>query len=217
MSLPANDLAAAGFAILGRELHAESVTRLVRPHPVHMARLVRLHGSARHLAEAVPEILMRPEASRALEHELVQAMVTCLADDDQARPAPGWRRHGAIIKRFEDVLAAHDNRPMYVAEICAAVGASQSTLRACCCEHLGMGPVRYLWLRRMNLVRRALQRANSITSVTDIATEHGFWELGRFSVQYRALFGESPSVTLHRSPDDCRSANDSPASAGVFA
>ena len=66
-----------------------------------------------------------------------------------------------------------------------------------------MGPIRYLALRRMNLVRRALLRAvSSTTTVTRIATDHGFWELGRFAVSYNALFGETPSVTLQRPPDD---------------
>ena len=77
-----------------------------------------------------------------------------------------------------------------------------------------MGPVRYLWLRRMNQARHALLRADPAhATVTGIATAYGFWELGRFSVAYRGLFGERPSATLSRpagswrtyrqSPDDC--------------
>ena len=62
-----------------------------------------------------------------------------------------------------------------------------------------MTPNRYLWLRRMNLARRALGCANAErTTVTEIATDYGFWELGRFSVAYRTLFGETPSTTLHQ-------------------
>jgi transcriptional regulator GlxA family with amidase domain len=64
-----------------------------------------------------------------------------------------------------------------------------------------MSPHRYLALRRMNLVRRALMMADPArTTVTQIATDHGFWELGRFSVAYRRLFGEAPSVTLRNTP-----------------
>jgi hypothetical protein len=64
---------------------------------------------------------------------------------------------------------------------------------------MGMGPIRFLTLRRMHLVRRALLVADARkATATRIFTDHGFWELGRFSVTYRALFGESPWETLRR-------------------
>jgi AraC-like DNA-binding protein len=94
------------------------------------------------------------------------------------------------MARFEDFLAAHPDQPLYLTEICAGTGVTERTLRACCEEHLGMGPIRFLTLRRMHLVRQALLRADaSRTNVTRVVTDHGFWELGRFSVAYRALFG----------------------------
>jgi transcriptional regulator GlxA family with amidase domain len=106
---------------------------------------------------------------------------------------------------LEELLEANPDRTLYVAEICAATSASDRTLRACCHEHLGMSPTRYLWLRRMHLARRALRIADpAAMTVTEIATSYGFWELGRFSVVYRSLFGESPSASLRRPPDDPR-------------
>jgi AraC-like DNA-binding protein len=105
--------------------------------------------------------------------------------------------------RFEDFLTANHHHPAYLAEICAATGVSERTLRVCCQENLGVSPVRYLWLRRMHLARRALIRADpEAVTVTEVASDYGFGELGRFSVQYRALFGESPSASLHRTAND---------------
>jgi transcriptional regulator GlxA family with amidase domain len=101
--------------------------------------------------------------------------------------------------KLKEFLEANSDRPLYLPEVCAALSVAERSLRASCEEHLGMGPIRYLTLRRMHLVRRALLRAeHSETTVTNVATDHGFWELGRFSVAYRALFGEAPSDTLRR-------------------
>src|SRR5262249_23769523 len=72
-----------------------------------------------------------------------------------------------------------------------------------CQEHLGMSPTRYLWLRRMHLARRALRMGGpTTTTVTEIATSYAFWELGRFAVVYRSLFGGTPSATVRRPPGD---------------
>ena len=76
-------------------------------------------------------------------------------------------------------------------------GVPERTLRACCTEFLGMSPSRYHLLRRLNLARSALRRADpETTSVAEIARNHQFLELGRFAVAYRTVFGEVPSSTL---------------------
>jgi AraC-like DNA-binding protein len=211
MSLPAHDFSAASQAILGRDQSVGSVAHMVRPDPTDMARLLRLQGEAQRLILTAPEMAAHPEVSRALEHALVHSMITCLAAQMPTEVGKRWRHHSAIIGRFEELLVKNSDRPMHLPEICAAVGVSERTLRACCEEHLGMGPIRYLWLRRMHLARRALVLGDPAeTTVTQTATEYGFWELGRFAVSYRQLFGEPPSATLQKSSRGHRSFGDRP-------
>ena len=203
MSLTCEDLTMAGLAIADCELTAPSDTAVVRlPHRL-VARLMDLHETAAHLARTAPSVLATPTVANALEQELVHAMIACLSAhagrDTERHVLP----HAKVIARFEDFLVARHNAPVHLIEMCAAIGVSERTLRSCCHEHFGMGPIRYLWLRRMHLARRSLLRADPATaSVTSTATEYGFWELGRFSVEYRGLFGESPSASLRRPPDD---------------
>jgi AraC-like DNA-binding protein len=199
MSLPIDDLAAAAETIIGCELPKAPLKRIIRPNSALMLRLLRLHKSVGQLAHDAPDILELPQVFRALETELIHIMVKCLAEGAAIEGTVGSRRHEAILARFEAFLAANLDRPLYLNEICAEIGVAERTLRAACEEHLGMGPIRYLNLRRMHLVRRALLRSDpSKATVTQIVTNHGFWELGRFSVAYRILFGESPSYTLRR-------------------
>jgi AraC-like DNA-binding protein len=62
-----------------------------------------------------------------------------------------------------------------------AAEVSERTLRTAFEEYYSVGPVRYLKLRTLHQVRRALKTADpSLTTVTEIATQFGVWELGRF-------------------------------------
>ena len=209
MSLPVEEFPRLCQTILGREFPEMPERRVVRPTSALMSRLLRLHKSVGQLAHDVPDVLERPEVGRALEEQLTLVMIKCLAEGVSLKTSTGDRRHNVIIRRFEHYLEAHPDRPLYLTEICAAIGVAERTLRAACEEHLGMGPIRYLTLRRMHLARRALLRADpSKSTVTHIVTDHGFWELGRFSVAYRALFEELPSETLRRPPDQAAVRSD---------
>lgn len=200
MSLPADQFSAACEAITHHAIRLGPDATTVQPSVEAIANLQRLHAAAAALAESAPSVLAVPEASRSLEQKLILAMIQCCTapgrDDSLA-----LRHHQSIMRRFLTFIEANEGNPLYVPEICAALGVSSRTLQRCCQEQLGVGPLRYLWLRRMHLVRRALAASSpSPGRVTAIATRHGFWELGRFSIAYRMLFGESPSATLkHRS------------------
>jgi AraC-like DNA-binding protein len=201
MSLTPLQLDAACRAIIGREFSGSLLKHLVRPNAALMSRLIELHDTVAHIATTMPEILEVPEAARSLEQQLIHVLVRCLSEGLSLQVNDGSLRREQIVSRFEEYLEAHPKKPLYLPEICAAVHASERTLRAACEEHLGMGPIRFLALRRMHLVRRALLDADGTSNtVTRVAIDHGFWELGRFSVAYRAFFGETPSVTLHRRP-----------------
>lgn len=166
-----------------------------------MTRLLNLHATAVQLAKTEPDIFKQPGVARSLEHALVHTMLRCLTENRSVKTGSGTSL--AVMTKLEEFLAEHSDQPVYLSEICSATHTSERTLRAYCQEHLGMGPIRYLWLRRMYLARRALiQAVTGTVSVTAVATKFGFWELGRFSIEYRALFGEAPLVTLRRPPED---------------
>jgi AraC-like DNA-binding protein len=197
MSLPLAEMAAFGEALAAVDLTPPRDAMLITPLSAAMARLQRLHAAAGDLAETAPEILANPNAARGLEQALVEAMVACLGDQKPRDNSVAQGQHTIIMRRFGRVLEENPEQPLYIPEICNAIRVPDRTLRQCCQEYLGMGPKRYLLLRRLHLARRALRQAQpNTTTVTETATRFGFWQLGRFAVEYQSLFGEPPSATL---------------------
>jgi transcriptional regulator GlxA family with amidase domain len=89
--------------------------------------------------------------------------------------------------------------PVSIAELSRLAGVSERTLRAAFREALGLSPKQYTIAERLQAAHDALQAADpKSTTVTDVAMEYGFFELGRFAGRYREAFGESPSHTLRQ-------------------
>jgi AraC-like DNA-binding protein len=201
-SLETRTFDAACKAIVGCQTEDQHREHFLRPAADLTNRLLQLHAMVGGIASTTPDLFEHPAVVKALEQQLVHALIRCATDGIPSVISVGTLRRRTIVAKLEEFLDANPSTPLYLTDICAAIGAVERTLRVACIEHLGMGPIRYLTLRRMHLVHRTLIQADpSKKSVTDIATDHGFWELGRFSVAYRLLFGEHPSETLRRPPD----------------
>lgn len=105
-----------------------------------------------------------------------------------------------LIRTVMDFVDQHEDEYLVMEDLATAAGVSERTLRTAFHEYFSIGPLRYLKLRTLHQVRRALKAADpSITGVTQIATQFGVWEFGRFAQDYRFLFDELPSHTLRQS------------------
>jgi AraC-like DNA-binding protein len=186
-------------ALAGLDFPSLAAGRVVRTRSRDSMRLLRLHARIGRLVETRPLTIGHPEVARALEQEVVHALVTCLAGGEIRDPSRTRRHSAEIMTRLESVIAADPYRMLTAMELCSLVGVAQRTLWTCCNEFLGVSPGRYLRLRWLNIVRRALLRTDPATAqVGEIAKLHGVTEIGRFAEVYRKAFGESPSTTLRR-------------------
>ena len=105
-------------------------------------------------------------------------------------------RYRQIIKWFEGAARAHVKEPVRIGDPCDQAGTTQRMLaRALRAVH-GTTPHRYLQACRLSEVPRVLASDPQVQTVTGVATQFGFRQLGRFAALYRKHFGESPSETI---------------------
>jgi AraC family ethanolamine operon transcriptional activator len=114
-------------------------------------------------------------------------------------PEPARTRSYHQRKRVVDNARAYisDNpdTPVTITDLCQATHVSRRTLQYSFESIVGISPIQYLRISRLNCVRRALLQSGGTKSVTDIASQWGFWHMSQFAKDYSTLFGERPSHT----------------------
>jgi AraC-like DNA-binding protein len=210
ITLSPHHLSSCSKALTGRSIESPHVGRILRPSRAQISGFQRLFRQACRLTETRQKLIEHPEVARALEQEMLHAIINCLATgeaDDSPRNglmtngSKTRHRHASVMVCFEGAVNKHIGQKLNLPALCAAIGVPERTLRSCCGEFLGVSPMRYLLLRRLNKARSALLHADSSTvSVKQIARNYQFMEPGRFAVTYRTTFGETPSATLERAP-----------------
>jgi AraC-like DNA-binding protein len=106
-----------------------------------------------------------------------------------------------IVRRAEERFLAAQGGTVSLADLCAAAGVGRSRLYQACQTVCGVAPLAYFRKRQLTRARSQLLDAEpSRGLVKRIALDIGMNALGRFSREYRELFGELPSATLNRPP-----------------
>jgi methylphosphotriester-DNA--protein-cysteine methyltransferase len=196
-----NDLLAAQCERYGfdADVYAKSC-QILRQSPENAARLRRTIQNLELTSELQP-----PEGPLgvAAESQVLSAALNCL----RPVPAPMLHERGKSLPVEEvvrvvlgriDAATTEDRVP--VRTLAEAAGVSERTLRNAFNDYFGVGLTRYLRLRLLHQVRRALEASDRETStVTRVEASFGVSEFGRFAHEYEGLFGETPSQTLrHR-------------------
>lgn len=101
------------------------------------------------------------------------------------------------VRKVEEFLREHVNEPICADQLAQLAGVSLRSLYAGFKEFCGVSPMLYLRNLRLDGARMALSTEPD-ASVACIAMQWGFSHLGRFSIEYKQRFGESPSESLRK-------------------
>lgn len=137
-----------------------------------------------------------------LRSALLRALDTAFRIGSRGRFAPDQRRRTegyALTQRMIRCVESRFGRRVTVNEVAGELDVTPRALHYAVRSTLGVSPLDLILALRLNHVRNELWDARrSGLSVTTAALAQDFGHLGRFSQQYRTLFGELPSETLQR-------------------
>ncbi len=145
-------------------------------------------------------------SAQELRDQVLERLEPVIAPWRQPESAPELSKALAsgpyrILKAADEILDKRSPAaPLRVDELAYSIGVPRRSLFHAYRRLLGVGPRRYFELTRLMELRSRLRSAASEHTVTTIANDLGFNDLGRMAARYRQQFGENPSDTLNRQP-----------------
>jgi AraC family transcriptional regulator, ethanolamine operon transcriptional activator len=150
--------------------------------------------------ERYPEATARPEVRGSMVDTLlarVNMLGAAQAPIHRDRQMRAHRRLG--VERARDYIARNLTDPIRLSDLSRHALTQARSLEYGFQEVLGVSPMAYVRATRLQRARRLLRTTAVRTrSISEMALDCGFWHLSQFAIDYKLLFGESPSVTFRR-------------------
>jgi AraC family transcriptional regulator, ethanolamine operon transcriptional activator len=155
--------------------------------------------AAIHLRTAIRSVCSRQAAPQTVTGALIPLLATALkaVDGYSVGRSDFTKRRFAAVRTCEGYMRENLDKSLTILDLSRLCGMRARSLINAFEAVTGYSPMDYLKKLRLSEVHRSLLRADaSRTRIINVATDWGFWHMGHFARDYRAMFGESPSRTL---------------------
>jgi len=146
--------------------------------------------SALNNEESVSDITLKE-----LEDDLMSSFVLYLSPDNDSKYLK--RESLYRLSRAEEYIRENLKNTITRDQLAEISGSSIRTLSRAFEKKYGFGPKAFIKKCRLNSAYlELLSSDNEMTTVTQISFEYGFKHMGKFAIEYKKFFGESPLITL---------------------
>lgn len=142
--------------------------------------------------EAMPPLLLAE-----MEQAIIVGFLTQARHNHSHRLETGARDTAPWqVRRAEEFIREHWDKPVTIEALAVAANTSVRSLFHSFKKVRGISPMAFARRVRLAEARSMLQSGNPTTTVTSVAFDCGFGNLGAFARLYHSSYGELPSETL---------------------
>ncbi|MEH6571153.1 MAG: helix-turn-helix domain-containing protein [Halioglobus sp.] len=167
----------------------------IRPDPKRLATVKAIVHKIFDLEQSPPQDLVaRSTLDELIEAQLPSALLQIGTSQHSGNRVP-IRNRELALQRAINYVENHSKEALTVEALCLGAATSLSTLERAFRERFSISPKRYIVVQRLNHVHAALLDNHERRTISDVASEWGFWHMGQFAADYKLLFGYLPSKT----------------------
>jgi AraC family ethanolamine operon transcriptional activator len=151
-------------------------------------------------ATRYPDSIARVDVRASLADLLLTRVDALGAGDFPVREDRQTRVHRRVaVERARRYIHSNLAEPIRLSHLCRFARTEARALEYGFQDLVGLSPIAYIRTTRLHRAR-GLLRSTAVNhrSISEIALDCGFWHLSQFAVDYKSLFGESPSITFRR-------------------